>query len=144
MLSLDNYIPHRKEMSLLTNIVEVNDDYGKCEVIITPKSMFYDLKWNGVYNLIGIEYMAQTIAVYGGFNGGSKSIGLLLSVRKYNCHVPFFTDQSSLTIIAEKLYTEGGLGVFDCFIEVDQKKIATARLNTLQPSQELINDMFNY
>jgi predicted hotdog family 3-hydroxylacyl-ACP dehydratase len=57
-------VPHTGTMSLLTRIIDYGDDWLSAEIHITPESIFADER--GVPAWIGLEYMAQAIAAYGG------------------------------------------------------------------------------
>ena len=140
-LQSEQYIPHRGKMSLIDNVLEVNDDYALCEVIITDQSTFYEAEISGIYNWVGVEYMAQCVASYAGFHSQSINIGLLLSVRRFKSTLAFFSEGSVLKIKANKVFLEESLGVFDCEIKLGGELIASAKLNTFQPPADKIDEI---
>lgn len=142
MMNIENYIPHRHGMRLIDKIIEVNDDYALCETHINHDSLFYCPSISGIMPWIGIEFMAQTVAVFAGFqqHKSEPDIGLLLSVRQFICTKPYFSENTCLIIKATKIYLEDNVGVFQCDIELKKESVASARLNTLQPDpHNLVN-----
>lgn len=142
MMNIENYIPHRHGMRLIDKIIDVNDNYALCENHINHNSLFYCPSILGIMPWIGIELMAQTVAVFAGFqqHKSEPDIGLLLSVRQFTCTKPYFPKNTCLIIKATKIYLEDNVGVFQCDIELNNESIASARLNTLQPAaHHLVN-----
>lgn len=62
--AVEPLIPHRGKMSLLDGMIVVNLEKAISQVEIRPDNLF--ITANGVPALVGIEYMAQTIAAYSG------------------------------------------------------------------------------
>jgi predicted hotdog family 3-hydroxylacyl-ACP dehydratase len=133
--SVAELVPHSGTMSLLTNIVGYGDDWLSAEVHITPESVFADDR--GVPAWIGLEYMAQTIAAYGGREerrrGSTPKIGFLLGSRKYLCDADTFPlGQKLLIKVQVEMLSEGGLNVFNCELQ-GQGLSASAMVNVFQP-----------
>ena len=57
-------VPHGPPMILLDRIVDAGEGFVRCEVDIRPESLF--VHDGRVRNVVGLEYMAQCIAVYAG------------------------------------------------------------------------------
>ena len=141
-INIENYIPHRQGMRLIDNIIEINDSYARCETYIHPSNLFYHASISGIMPWVGIEFMAQTVAAFAGFQQQKPKaeIGLLLSVRQFICTQPYFKKDSHLIINATKIYLEDNIGVFQCHIDINDENVASARLNTLQPdANSLLN-----
>jgi predicted hotdog family 3-hydroxylacyl-ACP dehydratase len=122
-------------MSLLTAIVDYGDDWLSAEVHITPDSTFADDR--GVPAWIGLEYMAQAIAAYGGRGerdrGGTPKIGFLLGSRKYLCDADTFPfGQTLLVTVQAEMLAESGIRVFNCELR-GQGLSASAMVNVFQP-----------
>ena len=140
--SPEQFLPQQGPMQLIDSIIEINEKSAICHVIITKNNIFYDSSINGLYSWIGIELMAQTIAVFATSQKEQEpQIGFLMSVRQFTCDQPYFNLGESLTIIAKKEYLDEKIGVFECAIIKNNKKIATARLNAFQPSKDQLNTM---
>ena len=105
------------------------------EVGIAEDSLFADKR--GVPSWVGIEYMAQAIAAYGGLlernKGKEPKIGFLLGSRNYACDVDYFTIGKNLSIrVTRELIADNGLNVFACELDGDGLH-AQAVVNVFQP-----------
>jgi len=122
MYPIENLVPHSASMLLLDKVLDYGDDWLKAQVEIRKDSMFCEN--DCVPALVGIEYMAQTIAAFAGKNdkliNKKPSIGLLLGTRKYDSTVDNFPIGTILDIHVEQMYIDNsGLGVFKCKIEAE-------------------------
>jgi len=132
-------LPHSAPMILLDELVSYDDENVSCRVTIAPTMPFFDSVKQGVPSYVGCEYMAQTIAAYGGAHAlddaGEVKIGFLLGSRKYKAEVGVFKLAQTLQIEAKKLIQdESGLCVFDCVIkDEDDAVLANAKINVFQP-----------
>ncbi|MEL7448023.1 MAG: 3-hydroxydecanoyl-ACP dehydratase, partial [Pseudomonadota bacterium] len=98
---------------------------------------------NGVPSWVGIEYMAQTVAVLAGSQasdeGDGAPLGYLLGTRRYTCETPWFTDGTVLRVrCEEQLFDGNGLGVYACHIEDSNAAgtpIASARLTVYRKAK---------
>lgn len=112
-------VPHSGSMLLLERLLHVDAESACAEVRITPESMFATA--DGVGSWVGIEYMAQTIAAFAGYQaqqaGRAVKIGFLLGTRRYEAMCGHFAPGSVLRIEAVRaLQGENGLGAFECTI----------------------------
>ena len=122
-------------MSLLTRIIDYGEDWLSAEIDIVPESVFADDE--GVPAWVGLEYMAQAIAAYGGRKeretGGVPKIGFLLGSRKYECDAEVFAPGQKLEVrVQVEMISENGLNVFNCRLQ-GQGVSATAVVNVFQP-----------
>ena len=127
-------LPHDPPMVLLDRVVSYEESTFVAEVDIDRKSML--CADAGVPGWVGIEYMAQAVAAYAGYQarlkGEPPAIGYLLGTRSYNCALPVFPVGETLTICIESLFVEMGLGAFECRIDMDAT-VASAKINVYQP-----------
>lgn len=138
---LENLLPHRPPMLLLSGVLSVDEEGARCEAVVSKDMPFADRQGN-LPGWVGIELMAQTIAVWGGRNAQSEGrpvdIGLLLGSRKYTSKLNAFPCGARLIIAAEKIIRDGNMGVFHCTISFNQCTVAEAQLSTyLPPADEL-------
>lgn len=130
-------VPHSGKMVLLDRVIAVDEKSLTTEVIIKSNSLFFSE--SGVGAWVGIEYMAQTIAAYAGYqaklNNEAVKVGFLLGTRRYECSCDMFTLNSVLRINAQHiLKTDNGLGSFECSIyDQDNKQLANATVTVFQP-----------
>lgn len=136
-------LPHAGAMVLLDRVVSADAESLCAEVAIRSGGLFCTSE--GVGGWVGIEYMAQAIGAYAGYEawvrGESVKIGFLLGARQYECRRPFFTPGSILKIhIRRLLVGDNGLASFECRIDDGGGEAATATLTVFQPSD--FNEFF--
>ena len=134
---LETILPHKRPMVLIDDVIDysVSEGWLRSCVKISPKSIFYDKKLGGISSVVGIEYMAQTIACYA-FLAGNKTepqIGFLLGARLYNNKYTLFKENENLEIIAKKIFSSEDIVSFECFIYNEtREEIASATINVYQ------------
>eukprot|EP01042_Synura_sphagnicola_P034932 gene34932-44776_t len=123
-------------MLLLDRVLKVDAEQLCAQVTIRADSMFCDEQGVGAW--IGIEYMAQAIAAYAGYQalqrGERVKVGFLLGTRRYACSRPWFAVGTSLHVeVQQLLQAENGMGSFACTIHDSdtQQQLAQA---TVKPS----------
>ena len=104
-------------MILIDRAVSAGEEYFEAEVAIRPDSLFCD--GAKVDAWVGIEYMAQAVAAYGGAEalaaGRTVKTGFLLGTRSYECRVPSFPVGAVLRIGVKKvLHEPTGLSGVEC------------------------------
>lgn len=121
-------------MMLLDKVVNFDHQSMVCEVIVRYDGLFGDE--HTIPALVGIEYMAQTIAAHGSMldkiAGRPSHIGFLLGTRSYASNCDAFLTSSVLTVGVTRLIQEQGLGVYDCTITAPGV-LVEAKLNVYQP-----------
>jgi predicted hotdog family 3-hydroxylacyl-ACP dehydratase len=134
--SLPELLPHREPMILLSGYRE----NGDCFVRITKDDLFFDESIDGVPIVVGVEYMAQAIALAAtlelkrGDPYYEAQIGFLLGTRSYKSYIEFFQLGRTYEISAKSLFVDAELASFECAIaDCDGKKCAEAILNVFRP-----------
>jgi predicted hotdog family 3-hydroxylacyl-ACP dehydratase len=134
--SVAELLPHSGPMVLIDDVLGAAPGWVAAGVRIAEDSMFLE-RSRGVPCWLGIEYMAQTIALYSGLEakraGRPVRIGLLLGSRRYEALTDHFALGSYLRIDAREEWHDGHMGVFGCTIEEDGRHLARARLNVFLP-----------
>jgi len=138
-------VPHEAPMILIDKLLSADENNVHCQVFINHKSPFFDEQSQAVGAWVGIEYMAQTISAWSGYQSLLKSesspIGFLLGSRRYSCNSPLFNNGDILDIYAEKLLENEGMGVFSCSIKCADKELANGQLNVFVPDKEQLENM---
>jgi predicted hotdog family 3-hydroxylacyl-ACP dehydratase len=133
-------VPHSGTMVLLDRLVAIGDESLCAEVVITLDTLFCDGRGVGAW--IGVEYMAQAVAAFAGYEaqsrGESVKVGFLLGSRRYECNHPQFAIGSKLHVHVQRtLQGENGLGAFGCHIDdandPSAAPLATATITVFQP-----------
>lgn len=129
-------VPHAGAMCLLDRVIAAEGERLSAEVVVPAQGLFsHD---GGVGAWVGIEYMAQAVAAWAGWQaraaGQPPRIGLLLGTRRYSCSQPRFAAGQRLQIDIERGYqADSGLGQFDCRIHADGVELASAVLTVFGP-----------
>jgi predicted hotdog family 3-hydroxylacyl-ACP dehydratase len=128
-------------MVLLDRVISVDEESLCAEVRIRSGSLFCDA--DGVGAWVGIEYMAQAIGAWAGYNarlrGEPIKLGFLLGTRRYECRRPIFVLGSVLRVHVRRLFqNENGLGSFECSIDDNLGQVASATVTVFQPPN--VND----
>jgi len=141
MPDIRSLLPHAGPMVLLDRVISVDEDSLLAEVCIRSDSLF--CSGGGVGAWVGIEYMAQAIGAWAGYTaqlrGEPVKLGFLLGTRRYECWRPIFLLGSVLRVHVQRLFqSENGLGSFECSIDNEEGRVATANVTVFQPHN--VND----
>lgn len=116
MSDIADYIPHKPPMRLVEHIVEVDSEHVITEAAVRPDNVFYETDPAGVPAWSGLEYMAQTAAVWVGAEclraGRSIEPAFLISSRHYSAALPTFPEGETLRISVTPTLIEGPLVAF--------------------------------
>jgi len=125
-------------MLLLDTLVDIGADFACCEwkACASP----FAREEFGVPMYVGIETMAQCIAVHAGarakVQGLGPPLGFLLGTRHFHCSTPYFEpDRTYLAECKELVRDSQGMGSFACKICLDGLPVASANLAVLEQHQ---------
>ncbi|MCF1439897.1 MAG: hypothetical protein LPD71_14495, partial [Shewanella sp.] len=72
-------LPHQAPMILIDKVLSVSEEHAHCQLEVTQVHTFFDLKSQTIPAWVGIELMAQTVAVWSGYRawqtGSQPTIG---------------------------------------------------------------------
>lgn len=133
---ISELVPHAGPMCLLDRVLAVEGERLSAEVAVPAEGLFS--REGGVGAWVGIEYMAQAVAAWAGWQarlqGEQPRIGLLLGTRRYRCSLPRFAAGQRLRIDIERSYqADNGLGQFECRILDSGLELASATLTVFGP-----------
>ncbi len=133
---LVDLLPHAGPMRLVDEVLEMSDDHA-CTALAVRDDPQFLLAPDRVPVWVGLEYMAQTIAVWSGYHclrrGEPIRAGLLLGTRRFESSVDHFHPGQHLIVRARHVFhAANDMCVFDCEIAAD-RPLAAARLNVLLP-----------
>lgn len=128
----ERFLYHEFPMAILDRVIEVGPDSARCVCRVGEDNPFF-VPGLGVPCWVGIEFMAQCIAVSAGaravLSGQPLPVGLLLGTMAFNCSVDAFGTEGRYEATCRSLVRDAqGLGAFDCKIAQNGETIATARL----------------
>lgn len=128
-------LPHSRGMVLIAEPAASGDEWAEASVRVAEDSLFFE-PGCGVPAWVGLEYMAQTIALYAGITARQTdrdiNIGLLLGSRRYEAKTEYFQLGSLLRIHVDEVWQDSQMAVFDCYIET-RDRLAEAQLNVFRP-----------
>ena len=129
-------LPHAAPMILLDRLVAHDSTHAVCEVTVREGMPF--VQDHRVATLVSLEYMAQTVAAFAGYNGylkgGEAPMGFLIGCRQMRSHLPYIAAGTTLTIKARHIWGDTTLGTFECTAALaDGTLVAATTLNVLQP-----------
>lgn len=139
--SLESLVPHSRSMVLIDEPYDAGDNWANASVRISEDCMFYKPGF-GVPTWVGVEYMAQTIALYAGIRATQRgkpiTVGFLLGTTRYSAELDFFRLGSALRVTANESWRDNQMAVHDCTIE-DQRgaTIAVAELKVFKPKDPI-------
>ena len=141
---ISHYLAHRRGMCLPDKITHVEALKVSTCAYITEDNMFYDAEKNAVPSWAGIEYMAQTAAIWVGIHDEKHhkpiQMGFLIGTRRYEAHEPVFHSNQLISIHVFASFVEDNVIVFDGEIHDQQGNIlATGNLTAFRP-----DDMAQY
>ena len=142
-LSLDNLLPQTGKMRLIHHVIKITDDFVQCDMQVNEDNIFYDADIDGIYTWVGIELMAQAVALFASYHGAGNTpkTGLLLSARQFLNKNKLFSLGDKLIIEASKVYMEGSVAVFNGKIFCRYECVVSAKLNAYQPSESQLKEI---
>ena len=134
--SVPTLLPHDSGMVLIAEPASFGGNWAQASVRIGEDSLFYNFG-HGVPSWVGVEYIAQTIALYAGIDARQKGedikIGLLIGCRRYEADTEYFSLGSHLSIHVEESWKDSQMASFECVINVGAE-VARANLNVFSPT----------
>jgi predicted hotdog family 3-hydroxylacyl-ACP dehydratase len=138
---VEELVPHRGRMCLLDTIVGYGEDWLRAAVTPRPGGAFAEE--SGIPAWVGIEYMAQAAAAFGGIEqvqrGEPPSIGLLIGARYYRCMQDRFEYGAPLGVLVKiAMRDTEDFAAYDCRIELGRpdlggREIAECTLKAYRP-----------
>jgi len=134
--AIQDIVPHSETMSLLDEVISVDDDGLKATAFAKENNPF--LLNNQIPAWLCIEYMAQTISAWAGsfakMRGEEIRLGFLVGTRNFKANFESISLGEQLIVsISKELYNENGLSVFSCHLSSGDM-LATANINVFQPT----------
>jgi predicted hotdog family 3-hydroxylacyl-ACP dehydratase len=124
-------------MILIDRMIDATDAGSVCEVTIGPQTLF--IGPGGVPAFVGLEYMAQAVAAYGGYKshlaGEPMAIGFLIGTPQLKTYCQFFCCGQTLQIQVTHVWGNHELRQFQCMIHdaLTAKLLQQAELNIFKP-----------
>jgi len=135
-IPIEHLLPHAPPMVLLDSVIEAADEHLTASVTIRAGSEF--CRDGRVGNWVGIEYMAQAVAAWSGWQsrqrGEAVKVGYLLGSRRYEAHVAEFALGDTLQVRVEREFqADNGLARFRAQIHRGTELCAEASISVYEP-----------
>ncbi len=129
-------VPHRGAMCLLDSIDDYGEEWLRASLVTRPTSLFAQNE--GMPAWMGIEYMAQTAAAFGGIEqvqrGEKPSIGLLIGSRYYRAVRTFIPFDTRLDVLAKIAMRDAeDFAAYDCTLSASGEVLAQCTLKAYRP-----------
>ncbi|MCK5818122.1 MAG: 3-hydroxydecanoyl-ACP dehydratase [Psychromonas sp.] len=138
-------LTHDEPMIVIDKLIAVEARTAHSQVLICEQNIFFDYQTGSVGAHIGIEYMAQTIALWSGYHyfleGKPPAIALLLGCRHYNSTIFQFKKGELLDIYSEQVFVSERMSVFSCVISSKGKQLIDGKLNVFMPHKTHLEKM---
>lgn len=127
-------VPHAGSMLLVRRVLAHSGERTVCEVDASDSELFAAADGR-VPAWVGLEYMAQCVAVHGGLRareaGEGPRVGMLLGTRRLRLHVDFFVPGEVVRVSATRVHASAQMLSFACEIHDGDgdRLLAAARLN---------------
>jgi predicted hotdog family 3-hydroxylacyl-ACP dehydratase len=138
MPTVGELVPHRPPMLLVDRVIAHGDNVIVCEVEVKADSLF-TIERDGrreVPAVVGIEYMAQTVATFAGLSARKERraprIGFLIGCRELRLDTDAFAADDVLRVEARRLFGENDVGSFACTITRGGRTLVTGTLTVYQ------------
>lgn len=129
-------IPQQGPMALLDRVARSSAEETVCTVVPDPHGLFGDAS-SGVPAWLGLEYMAQCIAVHGSLQHREDSrggdMGFLVGSRKLRFHCSELRGGEELRVVVRPVHGTGGLMSFDCELRNGESCLAEGRVSVYVP-----------
>ena len=140
-----NFVMHRDPMLLLDTLVESDELGAVCEWQVNANDPFVENDL-GVPAYVGVEFMAQCVAVQAGARarivGLGPPLGFLLGTRHFKSSIGYFEIGEVYRATCQELIRDdSGMGSYDCSILHGDEKVAEARLAVLEKERgKILNE----
>lgn len=135
-LSLEDLLPHRGPMLLVTKVLEVDAEHALTLCRVAPSWPMADA--SGIHPLILIELAAQTAGVCNGWDRvqtkglESEKMGWLVGIKKAELFIDILALGSEIISSAENSYKFDSLREVVCRQHLDGRLIGTMTLQLFQ------------
>jgi predicted hotdog family 3-hydroxylacyl-ACP dehydratase len=139
---IEQLLPHRAPMMLLDRMIDATATTCTCEVTITPQTLFSEAA--GVPAFVGLEYMAQAVAAYGGYKahlaGEPIGLGFLVGAPQFKTDCQFFRCGQTLRIQVSHIWGGNKLMRFHGTIQdaLTENLLQQADLTVFKPQEEAL------
>lgn len=128
-------LPHGPPAVFIERILDHGERHVTCRVVPGTADAAH-VKDGRIAGAMGVEYMAQAVAVYASLHAPPerrREIGYVIAIRSLTMAVPAFAVGEPLVVRATWQWGEDRLGRFETAIEREGVTLATAFMSVYRP-----------
>lgn len=133
-IDIESYIPHRKPILLISEVLEIDDELGVAVATVQPDWPLCDGR--EINSLILVETVAQTAALVEGYkrikDGKMGVKGWLVGIKHAEFNVANIPVATRLVIRVTSQYSFDNYGVVEGTVKSGEKVLATMVLQALR------------
>lgn len=137
-IDIDSLIPHRKPIRIISDVLEIQEDYAVATAIVNPDWPLFD--GDAVDSLVLIEATAQTAAIVEGYKrskqGKAGVKGWLVGIKNAEFNVAKIPVNTQLTIFVNSKYSFDNYGVVQGTIKSGDDVLAIIVLQALRLNKD--------
>jgi predicted hotdog family 3-hydroxylacyl-ACP dehydratase len=134
MINIESLIPHREPIKIITEVIELKDDFGITAAVVNERWPLYDGR--AVRSLVLIEAIAQTAALVEGYKrkkeGKSSIKGWLVGIKSAEFKKDCIPLDTRITVFVSSLYSFENYGVIDGVVKSGDEILLSAVLQALR------------
>ena len=140
-IDIESYIPHRKPILLISEVLEIDDELGVTVATVKPDWPLCDGR--EINSLILVETVAQTAALVEGYkrikDGKPGAKGWLVGIKHAEFNVANIPIATRLVIRVTSQYSFDNYGVVEGTVKSGEKVLATMVLQALRIDDNSVN-----
>jgi len=134
MINIEDFIPHREPIRIISEVIEITDDFAITGAVVKSSWPLYD--GNEVNSLVLIEAIAQTAALVEGYKkkkqGKAGVKGWLVGIKSAEFKQATLPVDTRLVIAVKNLYSFDNYGVIEGTVKCGDDVLAVAVLQALR------------
>ena len=134
MLNIEELIPHREPIRIISEVIEIADDFAITGAVVKSSWPLYD--GNAVNSLVLIEAIAQTAALVEGYKKKKQGMpgvkGWLVGIKSAEFKQASIPVDTRVVIAVKSLYSFDNYGVIEGTVKSGEDVLAVAVLQALR------------
>jgi predicted hotdog family 3-hydroxylacyl-ACP dehydratase len=134
MLNIEDYIPHREPILIISEVIEINEEFAITGAVVKSSWPLFD--GEGVNSLVIIEAIAQTAALVEGYKkkkqGKAGVKGWLVGIKSAEFKQASLPVDTRVVITVKSLYSFDNYGVIEGTVKCGNDVVAVAVLQALR------------
>jgi predicted hotdog family 3-hydroxylacyl-ACP dehydratase len=139
MLNIEDFIPHREPIRIISEVIEIRDDFAITGAVVNSNWPLYD--GNAVNSLVLIEAIAQTAALVEGYKkkkqGKAGAKGWLVGIKSAEFKQATIPVDTRVIIAVKSLYSFDNYGVIEGTVKSGEDVLAIAVLQALRMDDDI-------